>query len=663
MHADAKQLAERGFASNLCAAWLAFWPYVAAQYGDKLEEAYWRTFTGKRPKTARQIAAEVSRSTMALMSAAVRADKSRSQVRRFHCSAWALESYRAGLELISDELPDDEKRKQRANLARYWRSRWAVLHLFQNVTGLALFPRTSREWRENRTSHEAAAYTDNATDLFLDIAGRGGRFRPGLSRVARFEQATSAAVEAFRKKVGEYAPDYVMPNSPLHDAHVKDFERIEAKRAAAEEAEGAGPKEGAKVISFTKAKARMAEAVEILKARAAAGQLTREEADEIVMLLAPVVALTRGAESSEGLKDVVPSEDSPEKSSAESRGGFGDFPGKVEGEPAVSEDNNIRRTDPADVTLDAFLAAFRPDASEPVRPRIFPPKDAPKTDPRFWAYFGKKYLTTRGGLADGTPKLAELREANKAHGVYFVVNQGGDSAAQITRITSFFAESDEGSIAEQHELLDACPLPPSIRVETKKSVHAYWLAAPGCAVEEWREVQRRLIHYFKSDEKIKDPSRVMRLPHFNHVTYTSGLLSYKPVTVAAFDPLRRFTAGELLAAFPAAPEEKPKPKPTLATLAQLTGSFEAYKRELGARISEHETARRNGRGNWDCRAVCHDGRGDTGLFYDPAANSIICNKGCDLRAIAAAFGLGEYRADEPKAERGKQNAERDRGTL
>src|SRR5205085_5250970 len=126
---------------------------------------------GKRPKTARQMIASVSRSTMALMSAAVRADKSKSERRRFHCSAWALECYRAGLELISDELSPEERKKSRANHSRYWREHWRVLHLFQCVTQLNLFPRSSRDWHENRESHEAAAYTDQASDLFLDLTG------------------------------------------------------------------------------------------------------------------------------------------------------------------------------------------------------------------------------------------------------------------------------------------------------------------------------------------------------------------------------------------------------------------------------------------------------------------------------------------------------------
>ena len=84
-----------------------------------------------------------------------------------------------------------------------------------------------------------------------------------------------------------------------------------------------------------------------------------------------------------------------------------------------------------------------------------------------------------------------------------------------------------------------------------------------------------------------------------------------------------------------------KPPRPPKTIIELTGDFEDYKREIGARISTHATARRNGRGNWDCRAVCHNGKGSTGLFYDPSQNFVWCNAelSCDLDTIARAVGV------------------------
>jgi hypothetical protein len=315
-----------------------------------------------------------------------------------------------------------------------------------------------------------------------------------------------------------------------------------------------------------------------------------------------------------------------------------DFPAKNEESRMAPEEINLRLDDPAKVTLDDLLSAFFPDPYEDINLRAFGPKGAPD-EARFRA---RKWRTCREALACDAALLAELHEANRSRGIYFVINTGGDKAKDITRINGFFAEMDEGTLASQHAKYDACPIPPPIRVEALKSVHGHWPASPGARLEEFDDIQPLLIGYFKGDPKIKDRSRVMRLPGFNHVAYNAGLLSYKPVTLAAFDPSRRYTAAEMLEAFPAIPEAtRPKPPRPPKTILDLTGDFEAFKRELGLRIMSHPTARHNGRGNWDGRAVCHNGRGSTGLFYDPSQNFVWCNAkpSCDLATIASAFGL------------------------
>jgi hypothetical protein len=131
---------------------------------------------------------------------------------------------------------------------------------------------------------------------------------------------------------------------------------------------------------------------------------------------------------------------------------------------------------------------------------------------------------------------------------------------------------------------------------------------------------------------------------FNNAIGT--LKSYIHASARSYDPQsRHFTAAEMKSAFPAASEAAPKPQRPPKTLLELTGDLEDYKREIGARICSHSTARRNGRGNWDCRAVCHNGKGVTGLFYDPSQNFVWCNAelSCDLDTIALAFGITRAR--------------------
>lgn len=228
------------------------------------------------------------------------------------------------------------------------------------------------------------------------------------------------------------------------------------------------------------------------------------------------------------------------------------------------------------------------------------------------------------------------------------------------RFTASFAEIDDRPIPEQHALLDACPLPPSIRVETRKSVHAYWLLdnSPGDQCEaDWREVQARFIAYFGSDDKIKNPARLMRLPFFNHLkldTVTRKNTATK-VKGVAFEPERRYALAELLAAFSPAPEEKQDAKTGSKSKQRGTSGFAtwgALRVELGRRIMAHSSAQQNSSGKWDCKAICHDGKGDTGLFYDPSNNQSVYNGGCNQATVLRAFGLPE-KPDPPEKKKAK----------
>ncbi|MEK6300541.1 MAG: hypothetical protein AABO41_07455 [Acidobacteriota bacterium] len=192
-------------------------------------------------------------------------------------------------------------------------------------------------------------------------------------------------------------------------------------------------------------------------------------------------------------------------------------------------------------TLLEFLLAFVGE-NESVRLRAIPPRKR--------AGSTLKVETTPKQLAIDAAILKRLRRLNEGRGLYFVVNSGGDKDKDITRFNAAFCEADNLSLAEQHALLDAFPLPPSIRVETKKSVHAYWLFSDECTETDWRDIQLRLIQWFKSDSSIKNPSRTMRLPGFNHLSLgDNGELEFKSVSVVEFHPDRRYTPAQLKDAF------------------------------------------------------------------------------------------------------------------
>lgn len=177
-----------------------------------------------------------------------------------------------------------------------------------------------------------------------------------------------------------------------------------------------------------------------------------------------------------------------------------------------------------------FLAVFR-EPDEPVHLRAFKPKAAPDTAQNR----PEKWITTLDDLAGNRSFQEELRAKNQHCGIYFVVNSGGDTDSEIKRFTSWFVENDSIPLEDQHRRLDAAPLQPSIRVETRKSVHSYLLVKGNCSEAEWRDIQLRVIAYFDGDPKNKNPSRVMRLPNFDHLHINGTSLERKRITIHTFD--------------------------------------------------------------------------------------------------------------------------------
>lgn len=209
------------------------------------------------------------------------------------------------------------------------------------------------------------------------------------------------------------------------------------------------------------------------------------------------------------------------------------------------------------ITLDAFLAVFYPTDHEGICLRAFKAKNAPD------APYNRavKLRITRARLAADNQLRHYLKSINSTRGLYFVVNAGGDNDASITRFNACFVERDDVMIEEQHQAFDLAPLPPSIRVETRKSVHGYWPLAAGCDARKWVEIQLRLIAFFHGDKANKNPSRVMRLPYFGHISYneTTGELEHKRVELSAFNGARRYTAEELLTAYPPTVDQSQPP--------------------------------------------------------------------------------------------------------
>jgi hypothetical protein len=328
----------------------------------------------------------------------------------------------------------------------------------------------------------------------------------------------------------------------------------------------------------------------------------------------------------------------------------------------------VETTNNKQITIQEFLSAIVPDENETINIRTFGAKGSS-------GIIAKTYATTLNNLAKEEFPNNNLNNENKNSGIYFVVNSGGNTDAEIHRYNAFFMENDELSIEEQHKALDNAPTKPSSRVETKKSVHAYWLINGECSEEEWREIQARLIAYFDCDKSNKNPSRCMRLPFFNHVSFDkeTGKYDYKKVEIAAFEPERRFTVEEMKEAFPLpmtqtttevqTTKAHTQAKNNCDTVTSVTGvtsdnnlkSYESWSElnlELGMRIMQQGV--RNSSGKYEMRCPVHNGESETVLFFDPETKATKCMGECPHSQILKAFGLPEKPAADEKEQRRSQ---------
>ncbi len=133
----------------------------------------------------------------------------------------------------------------------------------------------------------------------------------------------------------------------------------------------------------------------------------------------------------------------------------------------------------------------------------------PDTDPRY----GTPEAARKANKLD----WAEVeRYQNDGYGVYFVINGGGHADKDVKVGRALFCEWDDRPIEDQTFAWQGLNLlEPSMQVSTRKSVHNYWRA--DLTKEQWIELQKDLLAYTQSDQKLKNPSRVLRLAGAYHI--------------------------------------------------------------------------------------------------------------------------------------------------
>jgi len=187
---------------------------------------------------------------------------------------------------------------------------------------------------------------------------------------------------------------------------------------------------------------------------------------------------------------------------------------------------------------DILLALFNP--SDTVCFRVF-------DDRKSGIFTGAKFEMEAGKYSAIEGTLKSHNEKN--HGVFYVVNYGGQDDNSITRINAQFVEMDDLSFEEQQKAVDEFPLPPSMIIKTRKSLHVYWFMK-NAKVEMFRPIQKQLVAHFHGDPMCVNESRVMRLPGFNHCKKDPIM-----VECISFHPERKYTQEQLIEILPGAEEQ------------------------------------------------------------------------------------------------------------
>ncbi|MDF5723001.1 MAG: DUF3987 domain-containing protein [Rhizonema sp. PD37] len=134
----------------------------------------------------------------------------------------------------------------------------------------------------------------------------------------------------------------------------------------------------------------------------------------------------------------------------------------------------------------------------------------PKEDPRYALNTARK--------ADHLNFKQIWQWQQQGYGIYFVINGGGHKDENVQLCRAFFIEHDDLEIELQRDLWQTISLPkPTFQIQTRKSVHSYWVLEKPIPVKEWKQLQTDLLTYTNADRAIKNPSRVMRLAGAWHI--------------------------------------------------------------------------------------------------------------------------------------------------
>ncbi|PBS11933.1 hypothetical protein CMZ82_12410 [Lysobacteraceae bacterium NML93-0792] len=210
-----------------------------------------------------------------------------------------------------------------------------------------------------------------------------------------------------------------------------------------------------------------------------------------------------------------------------------------------------------DTKASAAVERMQPDFAEAERFLTLLDESAEAFCFRTFPEIGEGHGANHPGALDAVADALQ-RDNARGRGVYVVVNEGGNKAAEITRVRAVFADFDPPKTSPMPEP-GAFPLEPHIMVESSPGKHhVYWLV-DGLPLDEFTPTQEAIVARYGSDASVCDRPRVMRVPGFIHrkaepfrarIIHESGALPY--------------TAEAIRAAFPAVAVKPKEAAPAIA---------------------------------------------------------------------------------------------------
>ena len=255
---------------------------------------------------------------------------------------------------------------------------------------------------------------------------------------------------------------------------------------------------------------------------------------------------------------------------------------------------------------------------------------------------------------DGLAQLSELNQQGR--GIYFVVNPGGERDTEITQARSLFWESDNKTKAEQLQQVSTSGLPVGAIVETHQSIHCYSpLASPLQDLGQWSQLQERLIQRMDSDAAIRNSSRLMRLPGFDHVRVQEDeQLMFSPVTLRHVAPDAKATLTVIDSQLPQWDADRWQPQPANRKQSNgiaATPTIAADNPWDIRNFAQYLNGDQHSQNGW-LQVQCpeHGGEGHSGnsLHINESTGQYKCHGGCDSQAVyTAAWELAESRGWQP----------------